>query len=691
MIPRHTAVSLEVLALALMLGGCSSKDDTPSDITPATAECSRDDHSEPALASALTVGVPGEGYICPTGDLDWYSLTVPAADKLVTVNVAMPVALSAVQPTYAIFPKGSDGEPGTVAAQAPASATGTSLKYTHCVSPGDYYMVVRDQGDDSVDTRNAYSLNISTGPDPDGAEPNNASASATALTSGSQTTAFIACRGDEDWYTFDVPPGRTLSLQLSSAVTSYQPTLRLFDAETNLLVEEQNLAGATEPTTIARFEVLPGPGKYYVSVTDDDNEDADPQIPYTLSVEFIVDADPNEPNNVPDEAVVLGNGTVACGAAWSQMFTESGSIGSPGDDDWYRIDLSGCAKGIIEATVEYDNTGLSAADQWAFNAEIQATVTLVRPHAPSACNTDGDCNTLQKTCDGPLDCAGLFDTCLNQGLCSGASVCLPTGTCGANQTQRKYECNPRLNECKPGATPPPPNIAKLASPILGDNVLFLRVTDFQSDGSAPEKLYRLSVRVRQDPDANELNNLPLNLISPSYERSDLFTAAKPITIHDCAAGDCCGGADVTGSIGYESDVDYFRFPHPCPGTDCTLRMVWNTQAGPVDIAINVYREGGSSWNVAREPNEATMQNAASGTLGGTTAADECFYAYSGHNNDYIVEVRDRFALYDDDVTVRPESRDWNPDQTYGFCVEKVANSCSVPPCQVYPNGCGQPQ
>lgn len=689
MIPKLTAASLSVFAFACF-AACSSEDDRPEDINPATADCTADDQNEPAKAIALAGG-PGEGFICPKGDLDWYSFSVPAADKLVTVNVTMPVALSPIQPTYAIFPRGPDGEPGVVAAQTPANASGTGLTYTHCVAPGDYYLLMRDQGDDSVDTRNAYAVNVSSGPDPDMSEPNADTTTATALTSGTPVTGYIACRGDQDWYTFDVPPGRTLSIQLDSAQTMYEPTLQIYDADSNLLVEEQNLAGTTEPTAIARFEVLPGAGKYYLKVADDDDENADPAVAYTLKVDFIQDADPHEPNNTPDEAVKLSASAVTCGGSWSQTFTSSGSIGSPGDDDWYRIDLSGCGQGIIEATVEYDNAGMTAAQQWEFNAEIQSTVTLVRPHAGSACNDDGVCNTLQKPCDGPLDCAGLFDTCLSQGFCAGATVCLPTGTCGANQVQRRYECNPRLNECKPSTTPPPKNQARLAAPILGDNVLFLRVTDYQSNGSAPEKLYTIKVRVRNDPDTHELNNLPLNVIAPDYERSDLFGDATPIIVHDCTAGDCCGGADLSGSIGYESDVDYYRFSHPCPGQDCTLRMVWNTQAGPVDIALNVYRDGGSSWNVAREPDEMANQPAASGTLGGTTEGNGCFYAYQSHSSDYIVEVRDRFELFSDDVTVRPDSRDWDPDQGYGFCIEKVANSCSAPPCQVYPNGCGQPQ
>jgi hypothetical protein len=687
---KYTANILSALGLSTLAFACGEKDGSENNVDPAPAECQRDDHSEPSNAVSLS-GEGLTGFVCPVGDLDWYAFEVPANETVVSVSLTMPVTISPIQPTYAIYPRGAEGNPDLAAATPPADVTGTKLSFVHCVAPGSYYMVVRDSGDNQADTRNQYAVSISTSADPDVSEPNNDRLSATTVTSGQTISGTIACRSDQDWYTVDVPEGRTIRVRLTSANAAYQPTLRMFGSDDTLIFEEKNQSN-TAATAIDRYQVPPGPGKFYFVVSDDNNQDADPAVPYQLIIDLVNDEDPNEPNNTPEEAVRLSAGTVNCGADWSQTFTSTGTIGSPGDDDWFRIDLGGCSPGVVEAIVDFDPAGKTAAEQWEFNAEIQATVTIVKPHAPSPCDEDTDCNTLQETCSAPLDCAGLFETCLNQGLCAGASVCLPTGTCGANIMQRKYECNPRITECRPSATPPPRNQARAAATISNENVVFVRVNDFQANGSAPDSLYTLRVRVRADSDANEPNNLPLNITSPDYRISQLASNPSDITIRDCTAGDCCGtGAnDVTGSIAYDGDTDWFRIPHPCPGTDCTLRMNWRTSAGPTDIAINIYREGGGSWNVARNPEQMESQPAASGTLGGTTAGNGCFYAFQGHDEGYLIEVRDRTALFSDDVTVRPDSHDWDPGQTYGFCIEKVSNVCSEPPCKVYPNGCGQP-
>lgn len=690
MIQRFTA---NILSLGLLgvLGsiGCGEKSTTEdNNVDPTPAECQTDDNSEPASALELS-SEETTGYVCPIGDLDWYKFSVPANETLVSVNVSMPVTISPIQPSYAIFPVGSEGDPELAVATPPANATGTRLSYVHCVAPGDYYMVVRDSGDNQADTRNAYSTNIATAADPDPQEPNNDRAASQALVDGQATTGYIACRSDEDWYQIDVPAGRTLQVELRAPNGGFQPKLRLLSEDDTLLFEVEN-ASNTADTDINRLQVPPGPGTYYVVISDDDNQDADPETPYELTVTLINDEDPNEPNNTPEEATELSQSVVNCGGTWSNVLSSVGTIGSPGDDDWFRVDLSGCAPGVVEAEVEYPTVG-DAASQWEFNAEVQATVTIVKPHPESSCDQDSDCNTLQIPCDNAFDCAGVFDTCLSQGLCAGASVCLPNNVCGANVMQRRYECAPRASECRPGSTPPPENMARAAAPV-SSNVVYIRVSDFQSNGSAPDRLYNLRVRVRSITDTNEPNNAVLNIVSPDYSTSDLAAQAVDIPIRDCTAGDCCTGpGQITGSIDYDSDSDWFRIPHPCPDSDCTLRMVWQTDAGPTDIAMNIYRSGGGSWNVARDPDEEENQSADSGVLGGTMAGNGCFYAFQGHNdNGYLIEVRDRTAIFSDDQTVIPSSRDWDPDQNYSFCIEKVSNVCEEPPCRIYPNGCGVP-
>lgn len=676
-----------VFVLVTSLAGCSSKEDPPEEVEPAEADCERDDQNSPGEAAPL--GESATGFICPADDADWYELNVPDGDQLVSIDLSMTVALSPVQITYSIFELDSAGEPTQAIAQPPSSEVdvGRSLSISHCIDPGDYLLVVRDQGNNDSDNRNPYELGVATQPDPDTSEPNNDQANATALTG--PATGYIACRGDEDWYSITVPEQNRLVVNLSSPTAEYEPQVRIVDAEGNVLAIDENQASATRATDIELTQVLPGAGTFYVVVSDNDGADADPAVPYELSVEGIQDIDPNEPNDTPETATPISGTPVSCASGESFSFT--GSIGAPGDNDWFRIPLSGCEDGIIEADVEFDVSGMTAQQQWELASQVQASVTLVRPHDESPCSDRTECNALQLACDQPLDCAGYFETCLGQGLCAGASVCLPEGMCGANQTQRRYDCPSRFSECQPGDTPPRANAASLSSPIFGDDFLYLRVSDFQADGFAPDRLYTLNVRVLEDSDPNEPNNLPVNVVSPEFSRSALSQNATPITVRDCTAGDCCSGDEVSGQIAYDSDVDWFRFPHPCPEEDCTLRMVWSTDAGPTDLNIAVYREGGGNWAPARQPDQRDVQSADSGSIGGTAASDSCFYAFQGHGESgYLVEVRDRFSLFSDDATVVPESRDWSASQSYSFCVEKVSNVCEEPPCQIYPNGCGQP-
>lgn len=679
------------IALTLALSACSSKDEDPEEIEPGAADCERDEQNEPANAVPLTSDA-ASGFICPKDDQDWYSLSIPSSDQLVSVNLGMTVPLSPVDITYAIFSLDEAGEPDTAVAQPPSGEidVGVQLDISHCIDPGEYMMVVRDQGDDGSDFRNQYALSVTTAPDPDMSEPNESLEEAQAISQS--VTGYIACRGDEDWFSIQVPEQNRLVVRLTSPISNYQPRVRIIDANGDVITDAENKASATTATDIDLTQVLPGAGTYYVAVTDDDGEDADPSVPYQLEVEGVTDIDPNEPNDSPETATPVTNTPVACDATPAE-FTFQGSFGSPGDNDWFRVPLTGCQNGVVEAQVELDTAGLSAEQQWELAGEVQASVTLVRPHAPSACAEDTDCNTLQISCDEPLDCAGYFETCLGQGLCAGSTACLPEGMCGANQMQRRYGCPATSAECRPGSGTPPPNQARLAAPTFGDDFVYLRVNDFQSNGAAPDRLYNLRVRVYGDPDTNEPNNPPLNEISPTYSRSALSSNPEPIAVKDCTAGDCCNGGEVTGVISYDSDVDWYRFPHPCPGEDCTLRMVWSTEAGPTDIAINVYRNGGGQWRPAREPDQQDMQAADSGSVGGAAMnANGCFYAYQSHDPaGYLVEVRDRFSLLSDDVNVDPQSRDWSVDQSYSFCVEKVSNVCEEPPCQIYTDGCGPPQ
>lgn len=669
-----------------------------------SSECTRDDFIDENSPGTLTLGAELDGYVCPQEDVDWYTFTMPPDDRILSVDLRLTAQISPVQPTYAIW----DLAESRVLAQPRATDIGGALDDVFCLDPGDFHIAIRDDGDDGQDTRNQYKLTVTTKPDPDTLEPNDAQTQSTALMPGQPQSGAISCAGDRDWYGFQLPEGSLLRFRLDAPQANFQPQVNLIRfidpdggqgpaiPEPEVIADESNPRGALEPTAIDRFVVVPGGGQYYLVVSDDDSVDADPDTTYTLSIEFIQDNDANEPNNSPETATDPSNGGVFdCAAGRSATIT--GTIGSPGDEDWFRIPLANCQRGILDASVVMSPQGSDAA-QWEFNSKVQATLTVVRSHAPTPCQRDEECTALNQTCDDGTDCAGYFESCLPDGLCAGATVCLPEGVCGANSVQRRYECRANLPECRPDQTPPP-NQAVTSMPILDPNTgyIYVRVSDFQADAADPDTTYTLTLGVRQETDGNEPSNVFTNSLR-DFPIGANQARAKSVTVRDATAGGGCNpnsGPWETGTLSYENDTDWFTYPHPCPGEDCTLRIYYGTDSGNVDYVINVY-QGRRLWATAFDIEEKDNQTALSGSLGGTTMGDRCFYAFQGHTSgsgtfNYYIQVRDLFELYSDDATVIQESRDFNGSQSYRFCIEKVSNVCAEPPCQVYPNGCGQPE
>jgi hypothetical protein len=462
---------------------------------------------------------------------------------------------------------------------------------------------------------------------------------------------------------------------------------------------------------------------------------------------------------------------------------------------------------VIEVELEMDTGGLSDAEAWALQSEVQAAVSLVRGHPQSPCSRDEECSLLTHQCQNDWGCAGLFNNCID-GRCAGATACLPEargdteGMCGAFIVERHYTAAE-----VPGSPdgPPPPNRAVVSSALPRQDFVYIRASDFRGDGAAPDVFYTLRARVIRDADTHEPSDVyaPRRMASdPVNVQLDLVKQQPPLSVFDCdgaqggfpveltggvgdagivpdagepdrdaaqpaqdaaqpepdaappepdaaapepdaarpepdaarpepdaarpepdagivdldAAGPdattptadagpavdadvsddagipllvtgCCGppgsGNWIEGTIGWEGDQDWYVYRHPCPGQDCMVRVLYEVEEGPVDHVIQVYR-GRDLWFTALANDEAETQGAVSGALGGLEAADRCFYAYQGHNGNpyhYAIQVRD--------IADVP---DWSPEQRYRFCVEKLADGCVEPPCQLFdPGGCDVPQ
>jgi hypothetical protein len=630
--------------------------------------CVRDGADDPATALPLVIGAEQEGHLCPIEDEDWYSLSLGPDQGIVEVTLALGTMRSPIEPTYTIYRRDAGGGAGEVVAMPPIARIGSDLELVHCIGAGEYLVSVRDQGADGQDVRNAYHLRVDAIDEPDSGEPNDGAAEATAITAGADVTGHVGCHGDEDWYRVEVPSRMLLHAHLEMDAGGIEPRVRLLDASEQALFERSNPAGAIEPTALDLGRQVAA-GSYYVVVSDDDGADGDPETPYTLTVELRDCMDDQEPNDHPREAIDLP--ALTCGGSWSATVGRSGTVCSPGDGDWFRVPLNGCDAGVIEVEMRLRTGGLPAAEAWELQREVQASVTLIRPHADTPCSDDVTCRTLSAACSEPLDCAGMFEACTDEGLCGGAAVCLAEGACGAGQTQRSYT---PLPVPEPATTPPPDNVALVSAPLLGDRLVYLQVGDFQGNGGSPAAQYDLTVRVRSDPDAHEVNNLYVNELRESLvpiAESVPMATAGAVTVHDCTAGDCCGaGTWVEGRIAYQNDLDLYRYGHPCPGGDCMVRLHYQIDAGPVDHVFAVLDDGGRLFF------DRNFGNGSTGTLGGLGATDDCFYASRDHES-YVLLVRD-FAT---------PSRDWDTEQRYRFCVEKIAASCQAP-CMASPEGCG---
>lgn len=648
-------------------------------------KCERDDSRDKDSAIDIAMDEPASGYICPQLDMDWFAFKLESGDRLLSVSREMSSDLSGIDLTYAVYPK-NDTESAVATPESDESVE------VHCLEPGDYYLVLRDENDDFADIRHDYTLTLSSQPDPDGAEPNDQMENAFVLQNGANVQGYIACQGDQDWYAIDVAQGNVLGIHLTSEIAAYQPTLRLLSADGNTIAERINAAATVEATTLDVFHVLLATGTYYISVSDDDLTEADPSVSYTLAVEAVSDQDTHEPNNEPGDATALTDIEQACATDWSSEFEIQGTIGARADVDWIKLPVTGCAGGVIEADLGFETQGLSAQDAWEFQSEVQASIALVRSHEATPCSEDTLCQSLEIACDPDeegWECEGYFNSCRSDGWCTGGSVCLPNDRCGATETERHYRVA-AIPDTING--PPPENRVRLSAPLFGDNIVYLRVADYQSDGGDASVRYTLRVRIRQDPDPNDRAAVPNNLYANSLNNKNFpveesYPRAVSLPVHDCTTGDCCEGAAswVTGTISYQNDVDWFKVAHPCPCEDCLLKLYYQVDDGPVEHGLYLYR---NDWVWFSFDIEGT----------GAFGDDECLYAYQGHcyNCDiaagevpecttYYIAIRDYLGEEELAQEIIGTASHWSSDQSYRICLEKYFDGCQSP-CEVAQDG-----
>ena len=176
-------------------------------------------------ASALTPGVPANGYIASSSDFDYYAVQVAAAPQLIRARATMS-GPSAVDLSMSVLaPDGEtlicDARDGDLCRGfrflVDGSGQTADLETAHlAIEPGTYYVRVRDQQDDDFDLMSAYTVQVDLPTEPDVHEDYNQAgrdgATIVAASSTAGTTlqypwveGYLSHANDTDWYRFDFP------------------------------------------------------------------------------------------------------------------------------------------------------------------------------------------------------------------------------------------------------------------------------------------------------------------------------------------------------------------------------------------------------------------------------------------------------------------------------------------------------
>lgn len=321
---------------------------------------SETDNNEPndtaGQPTALSDGVATSGTIGFQGDEDWFSIEV-GANQLVQVQMSAP-GTSQVRLRWSLFdetgtmPIAESNEPeGGVVWPLENRAVGNAA--------GRYLIKIEDSPEDGVqaDLDRVYLLTARLVAEPDVQEqtaPNETFGTATAVSSGQNITGYIAATSDVDYYAIQVTqvpallrvrasmPGPS-AVDLSFSVLDSDGRTLICDARDGDLCKAFRFVrdGSVGPANLVTAHLVETPGTYYVQVGDQQDNEFDTAVPYTLVVDL-----PTEPEAAEDYSlggrstahVVVPSSTV--GPVLQYPWVE-GYISHADDEDWFRFDMPG--------------------------------------------------------------------------------------------------------------------------------------------------------------------------------------------------------------------------------------------------------------------------------------------------------------------------------------------------------------
>ncbi|MCK6550744.1 pre-peptidase C-terminal domain-containing protein, partial [Myxococcota bacterium] len=313
-----------------------------------------------AEATALVANVPTNGTIGAQGDGDWFAIDVGAGQLVDLTLSSTAKGSSPVTFRYELF--APDGT--TRIAEGIEDPRSTEpLRDVRAVgnSAGRYLLRISDERDDGADQMRIYILTVALVAEPDAndlAAPNDTSAAATTLTAGRAVTGYVASRSDADYYAIRVNAASPEAPALITVTASLDPASDVdlaFDVlDTNGLqkiCEDDDSCrsfrfvpnnGAPErPRTLATSHVVRTPGRYFVVVRDNQDDDWDVGTSYSLTVDTPAEPDAFEAYETSrDGARVIRSATSTASAVLQFPWVE-GYLSYADDVDWFRFDLPG--------------------------------------------------------------------------------------------------------------------------------------------------------------------------------------------------------------------------------------------------------------------------------------------------------------------------------------------------------------
>ncbi len=286
-----------------------------------------------ATAPSIGIGSPANGYICPQGDVDWYTFTLGSTQQVT-------VALTPPQNPCLDYDVQLFSSCGTFLGFSASSGCATETLSAGNLSAGTYrVVVVPASGANSASA--SYSLSVTTAGacGAEAGEPaNNSCGSASSIGIGSPANGYICPQGDVDWYTFTLGSTQQVTVTLTppqNPCLDYD--VQLFSSCGTFLGFSANSGCATETLNAGNLSA----GTYRVVVVPSGGANS-ASAAYTLSVTTAgaCGAEAGEPaNNSCVSASPINLGSPA-----------NGYICPQGDVDWYTFSLASAPQVTVTLT-----------------------------------------------------------------------------------------------------------------------------------------------------------------------------------------------------------------------------------------------------------------------------------------------------------------------------------------------------